>query len=131
MEQLAADSNGAGLISTGDVAGLSHVDTLPVFATWTCVVGQIALPGYQSLGEALPMDVGGGAITVLAPTSFEINYNSVKVDRAFLQALFAGHAPVLGAVMRDALQSGAAGDGDLVTRQTYVLLGDPALVVPW
>ena len=131
VEQLAADSTGAGLIATGDVAGLAHIDTLPVVAMWTCGAGQFALPGYLSLGEALSIDAGGGAIAVFSSTSFEADYESVMLDRAFLQGLFASHAPVLGTVIRDALAAHATGGGAVTTRQTYVLLGDPALVVAW
>ena len=130
--QLAANpSTGGGLLQKSDVATLAHTDALPVFAMMTCVAGQFALPGYQSLGEDLVTDADGGSIAVLGPTAFEFNYESAKLDRCFVTALFATQSPALGTALGSALDADALAGGAARTRFTYALLGDPALVVDW
>jgi len=133
VDQLAQSGagSGAGVLNTSDVAGLAHIDQLPVFAMMTCVAGQFGLPGYQALGEALAADPSGGAIAVLGPSAFEYNFQSVMLDRAFVQALFSTHSPSVGVATRAALAADAQKGGTVTTRRSYALLGDPALVMQW
>ena len=129
--QLAADGSGAGLLQLSDVPSLTASDKLPVFFMMTCAAGQFGIPGYQSVAEGLVTDADAGAIAVYGPTAFEADSQSVILDRALLTAQFASHSPVLGATVRTALVAQQSTGGSIITRRTYALLGDPALVVQW
>jgi hypothetical protein len=97
----------------------------------TCAAAQFGIPGYQSLAEGLVTDADAGSIAVYGPTAFEADHQSVILDRGLLSAQFAGHSPVLGATVGAAIAAQQSAGGSILTRRTYALLGDPALIVQW
>jgi uncharacterized repeat protein (TIGR01451 family) len=120
------------LLSTADVPNLGTNSRLPVVTAFTCVVGQYALPGYDSLSEALAMRAKAGAIAVWAPTALEDNIESAKLGALFMKNLFGKNRTVrLGSVIQATLKAAAAQDVPVGVLATYNLLGDPALKVRW
>jgi hypothetical protein len=132
FRQLGSDpSSGLGLLQVEDVASLPATDHVPVVTMLTCTAGQFAVPGASSIAEALVQDPDAGAIAVLAPTSWELDYESMILGRAFVKALSETRTPVLGDAHVQTLATAAAKGGSPVTRRTYTLLGDPALTAAW
>ena len=128
VEQLGQDS----LLGVSDVAGFSNSPRLPVVTAMTCVAGNFAIPGVRSLGEALAVRAGGGAVAVWAPTAPQMNGDSATLADAFLQRLFAAGSGVrLGQAVGAALDDYVAGGREKGVAQTYALLGDPAVKVTW
>ena len=119
-----------GLLTYDDVPGFANAPRLPVLTAMTCVVGTYGLPGSDSLGEAVLMKAGGGAIAVWAPTAVEDNVDSVLLDQLFIGSFSGGPAAVrLGQATRDALAAFAARTDSRSAARTYALLGDPATAV--
>ena len=123
-EGLLVDTDVPALVGTGP--------NLPILSLLTCVVGQYALPGIDSLGEALTMAAAGGAVAVFAPTTMEDNDDSVLLGTLFAEGLFdPSHSVVLGDVVRRAQSAGKQQGLTAPLLRTYNLLGDPALRVRW
>ena len=120
-----------GVLTTGDVTRLKNTRRPPVVTAMTCLAGDYGLPGVTSLSEALTLKSGGGAIAVWAPSAMEMNSESVALDRLFVGSLFETRQPVLGAAVSAALAGHASAGGLKSARETYNLLGDPALTIPW
>jgi hypothetical protein len=128
VDQWAAE----GLLTNADVPGLAASAKLPIVNALTCLVGQYALPGPDSLSENLVKRAGAGAIAVWAPTAMEQNDDSVRLGILFARNLFGGsHTVVLGKVVLTTLRAGAAEGLPAWVLSTYSLLGDPALKVRW
>ena len=92
-----------GLLTTGDVADLAPTASLPIVTALTCSVGRFEIPGWSSLGEALVLGEGRGAVAVWAPTGLSIHDAATGMNRDFAQALFGAEAQTLGAAMHHAL----------------------------
>jgi hypothetical protein len=119
------------LLAKGDAASLPAGARLPIFTAFTCKVGQFAVPGYDSLGEALVKQQGAGAIAVWSPSAMEDSVDSARLGTIFTQCMFGSTTQVvLGDVIRSAMK-GAAGKLPASLLLTYNLLGDPALRVSW
>jgi hypothetical protein len=65
-----ADEN---LLTNADVPSLLNAGRLPVFLGMTCSIGNFAIPGYASLGEAMLLRKDGGAYAVWAPSGLSEN----------------------------------------------------------
>jgi uncharacterized repeat protein (TIGR01451 family) len=120
------------LLSNLDVPGLAAGSTLPVVNALTCLVGQYALPGFDTLSEMLVKRAGAGAIAVWAPTAMEQNDDSIRLGTLFAQKMFGGTNTVaLGKAVVASLRAAAAEGLPAWFLQTYALIGDPALKVKW
>lgn len=118
-----------GLLRISDLAALENFDKLPILTAMTCLVGQFALPGYDSLSEELVLKGDGGAVAVWAPAGLSYNFLSRILDEDFFKATFAGSDAVLGDVILKALQGYSTKGGSIYVMDIYNLLGDPALIM--
>jgi uncharacterized repeat protein (TIGR01451 family) len=116
-----------GLLRMSDVASLQNSGKPFVLAAMTCTVGNFALPGYDSLSEALVTKDRGGAVAVWAPTGLSINSEAVLLDEAFLMSTFTGRKQTLGDVVLKALEKGSINGVSDYILDIYNIIGDPAL----
>jgi hypothetical protein len=117
-----------GILQTGDVASLTNAERTPLALFMTCVVGQFAIPNYDSLSEALVMKPNGGAIAVWAPTGLSYNDEAVVLNQAFVQTAVHDDVYRLGDIVNHALRAYAGQSRYTFMRDIYNVLGDPALV---
>ncbi len=115
-----------GMFQTGDVARLENGDTLPVLTAMSCVVGQFAIPGYDSLSEALVLGNRAGAVAVWSPTGLSMNSQAVLLDEAFILSVFSGRNRTLGQSIVEAAETHGFRT-DRYILDIFTLLGDPAL----
>jgi uncharacterized repeat protein (TIGR01451 family) len=123
VDQLAMQS----VLTGEDVASMSNSGKLPVMAAMTCVVGEYAIPGYQSLSEALVLKNGGGAAAVWSATGLSLDSQAVVLDEGFFKADFNAKSAVLGDVILNAFNGLNSAGGQAFMIDIYNLLGDPAL----
>ena len=121
-----------GLLTTDDVALLGNAERTPFIAALTCIVGRFDIPDYDTLAEALLLQVGGGAVAVWSPSAFSMNADARNLGRHHAAALAGGMYTSVGAGIRAALAAYLeAAAGDLELPRKFILLGDPALRVEW
>lgn len=116
-----------GLMTSGDVTGLANGPRVPIVAALTCVVGNYAIPGYDSLAERLLLDPDGGAAAVWAPTGMSFNDQAVALNQELVRAVFASPEPTLGEALLQAMRTFGGDAAGLQMLDLYTLLGDPAL----
>ena len=119
--------SGQGLLMTSDMNSLMNMGKLPVVTAMTCVVGQFALPGYDSLSEALVTKQDGGAIAFLGPTGMALNSDSKELANMFYETIFTDGVRVLGKAVIKAFEKYHAIHGGSYVLDIYNLQGDPAL----
>jgi hypothetical protein len=120
----------AGLLTTSDVNSLTNARELPMVTALTCVAGQFALPGYDSLGEALVTKQGGGAVAFFGPSGMAMDFDSKELISLFYETVFADGVKVLGNAVMKTFEKYHAKYGDGFTLDIYNLQGDPALRIP-
>ncbi len=76
-----------GLLTTGDLPGMTSTGRLPIVSSLTCVVGRFEIPGFTSLGEALVLGEDRGAIAVWAPSGLSLNPAAKVLNECFIQTL--------------------------------------------
>lgn len=115
------------IFQTGDVAGLSNSQALPLMVTMTCLVGYFHHPQATSMGEELLFKPDGGVVAALVPTSETLAADQRFLAEGFYQHLYGGALTVGEAIMqaKQDLPSDRAIMQDLI--ETFTLLGDPAL----
>lgn len=126
-----------GLLRVSDVAALQNSRKPFVLAAMTCSVGNFALPGYNSLSEALVTKDSGGAAAVWAPAGLSYNYLSKSLNGQFFRSLLpaqqffrVGHQDkrvTLGNVIVQAFRNYQITGGPAYIMDIYNLQGDPAL----
>jgi hypothetical protein len=112
-----------------DVPPLTNAERLPVFLAMTCSVGNFAIPGYPSLGEALVLEKDGGAYAAWAPSGLSQNDLAVRLDEGFFRARFVDGETVLGDILTRSLTELAV-PGARSHRLMYNLLGEPVARMP-
>ena len=112
---------------SSDVDSFTNGYRLPVVTAMTCVAGQFAIPGYDSLSELLVLHEGGGAIATWAPTGLSQNDLAVILDEGFFRTAFEDGENILGDVVLKALVDYAVIGKPVYMLDIYNLLGDPAL----
>ncbi|RMD68457.1 MAG: hypothetical protein D6819_09335 [Gammaproteobacteria bacterium] len=115
-----------GFMVVEDIASLDNGEHLPLFAAFTCYVGYGAYPGLDSLAERMTMAAGRGSIAAFAPTGLSENGQAVRLNKAFVQALYNGHQTVGEAAQAAKAQVKDEGGARFI-RDIYDLTGDPAL----
>ena len=120
---------GEGLLRSEDVSFFRNGEKLPIVTAMTCVVGRFALPGYDTLSEALLLKKNGGAVAVWAPTGASLNDSAVMLAEAFFKALFQQQERILGKAVLKAMKDYSAAGGQPFTLNMFNLLGDPALEI--
>jgi hypothetical protein len=118
-----------GILMNSDVASMTNGSKLPVITAMTCMVGNFAMPGENSLGEALLLRQNGGAIAIWAATDLSDDKPALDLDKAFFSEAFAGKTQVLGDIVLAAIKKAGLGKNDMHILDMYIILGDPALKV--
>lgn len=115
------------LFTREDAQKLNNLDDLPIVINFTCLTGLYTHPNKESISEALLWNTSGGAVAVLAPTSL-----TLSADQSFLAEGLAknlvNHAR-LGDVILQAWRQAPEREGAREVMRTFILLGDPALVL--
>ncbi|MEW6054923.1 MAG: C25 family cysteine peptidase, partial [Nitrospirota bacterium] len=114
---------GEGLLMTGDVNSLMNGNKLPVVTAMTCVAGQFALPGYDSLSESLVTKDNGGSIAFFGPAGMALNLNSKELAGLFYQGIFTEGETVLGEAVKKAFEKYNAMYGSSYIPYIYNLQG--------
>jgi hypothetical protein len=115
-----------GLLTSSDATALENVSMPTVVTTMTCVVGHFAIPGYDSLGEALLLSEGG-AVAVWAPSGMSVNSKAKILGTGFYQSAMDGGTLRLGDAILDAGNYYSGRSTHVYLLDIYNLLGDPAL----
>ena len=116
-----------GVMQTDDVGSLNNGGKLPVISAMTCVVGQFAIAGYDSLGESLVIQGNGGAVAIWAPTGLSFNDLAIIMNEEYFRAVFEDKETVLGDALLKTLQVYGSRSDYKFMLDIFNLLGDPAL----
>ncbi len=116
-----------GLLLSSDIASLQNTGKPFVLAAMTCTVGNFALPGYDSLAEALVTKKDTGAVAVWAPTGLSYNSLAKILDEHFIRSSFGNTGAVLGDAMLEAMYQYNAAGNPVYIIDIFTLQGDPAL----
>ena len=115
-------------LHAADVAGLGNGARLPVFAAFTCVVGDSSQPGTLSLADTLVLQADGGAVAAFGPTALSLDVDAQKLNRHFIHALM-GDGLGVGAAGRAALDAGRIDMVFPFMLEIYQTAGDPAVKI--
>ena len=118
--------SGEDLLDNAVVTSLTNGSKLPVFLTLDCLNGFFQDVGNQPLGVTLMLAPNGGAVAVLASSGLNQAAPQVRLDRLTVQGLFQHPSVTLGEAVLGAKQQIL----DPTTRKTYILFGDPAMMIP-
>ena len=119
------------LLTAEEAANLQNGGNLPIMLNFTCLTGLFTQPDLPSLAESLLLNPEGGVVAILAPTSPTLPSDQGFLSDAFAQALLDDALPRLGDVTLTAWRQvpvERAGAKDVML--TFLLFGDPALVLP-
>ncbi len=117
--------SGDDIFDSTTVASLTNGSQLPVFLVLNCLNGFFQDVYSEPLAVTLELAPNGGAVAVLASSGLNQPHPQVMLDKMVVQNLFSPVQPTLGvAVLRAKSQL-----ADPAVRATYVLLGDPAMVL--
>ncbi|MCE9614644.1 MAG: DUF11 domain-containing protein [Lentisphaerae bacterium] len=117
---------GEGVLKTTDLAGLNNASKPTVLVALSCLLGQFALSGVDTLGELMVTD-GNGAAAVWAPAGLAYHLESMHLGRGFHGRLAAGGPTRLGDAVRAGHQAYRARGAVAHMPQIMNLLGDPTL----
>ncbi len=119
------------IFKNADVPELDQQGRLGVYLVWACLNGYFQHPSQLSLGEVLLITPDKGAVAGLFPTGQTFpNDQWIMADALFQKVLFT--QPTIGAAFMEAahaLKPEFDGQRDIIN--TFLLLGDPALQLPW
>jgi len=116
------------LMSLADVPLLDNDGVEPIMASATCIIGRYAVPGQESLAEALVLEASGGAVAVWSPSGLSYNDDAVLLNRSMVGAAFDASGSTLGESVMEALQSYHQDGGQFdFMPGLFNVLGDPAI----
>lgn len=115
----------ADLMDDTSAAALTNGGRLPVFLLMDCLNGFFHDVYATSLSTSLLMAPNGGAVAVWASSGFTTALPQATMDQALLRNLAANPAEPLG----QAILAAKANITDPDVRRTWILFGDPAMVV--
>lgn len=123
MHQMGDDS---GLLRSADIADLVNAEKQGILTAMTCSLGRFDRVVFDTIGESLLVQDGGGVTAVWAPTGLSFNRDGVDLSSFFTPAALNGTR--LGDAILQALQSYLQTSGDPQEHMPYLytLLGDPA-----
>ena len=117
------------LFTVEDVAGLTN-EQLPVLLNLTCLNGLFTHPRLVSMAETMLWQPEGGAVAVLAPTSLTLSYDQSFLSQPLARGLSDPSVTRLGeALLQAQRQVPINGQGTQDVMRTFLLLGDPALLL--
>ncbi|MEW6716778.1 MAG: C25 family cysteine peptidase [Chloroflexota bacterium] len=119
-----------GIFYAQDVGQLAN-SHLPIIVNMTCLTGLFTHPQVDSLAETLLWKADGGAVAVLAPTSLTLPQDQNVLSDALAQAWLADAPSRLGEILLHAWNQVPLEDETVrEVLYTFLLFGDPALVIP-
>lgn len=121
-------ANGEFILTT-DIPGLNNEGKYPIFLAMTCSEGYFIDPGTPAFGEAIVRAENKGAIASWSPTGKGVVNGHDYLNRGFFDAVFKNGASVLGEAVMSGLSRLWFSGSSLYLIDTYILLGDPALVI--
>lgn len=117
------------LWDTVDVDSLGNT-IYPIFLPMTCLEGQYINPGFVSMGEKAVRTIGKGAVASFSPTGLGVATGHQFLYNQFFESLVYDGETQIGPLTVDAKHALFESHSlfkDLL--DTYVLFGDPALIV--
>jgi hypothetical protein len=118
------------LLSLDDVDQMTNLGRTPVVTAMSCLINRFEVPDYRILGEELVRSPAGGAIAVWAPAGKSDRGEARQLGIALADAAFHTPDQRLGDVLHEAVRRYLEVGGDADLARLYVLLGDPATLVP-
>ena len=118
-------------IRTKDIPDLSNQNKYPIFLAMTCNEGYFINPAVPAFGEAIVRAQDKGAIASWSPTGQGITSGHDFLNRGFFDAVFKHGADRLGQAVTSGLSRlwNSGGSGLYYMLDTYILFGDPALMI--
>ncbi len=117
--------SGSDIFDETSVISLSNTSQLPVFLIMDCLNGFFQDVYAQPLGVTLLLAPNGGAVAVLASSGLNPPAPQLALDKLIVQNALRSQRPTLGESILRAKSRIDAPD----VRKTYILFGDPAVVV--
>ncbi len=117
--------SGADIFNTGSVSSLTNGSQLPVFLIMNCLNGFFIDLDMPPLGVSLLLAPNGGAVAVLASTGLNQPGPQTKLDNLVVQNALQAQPLTLG----ESILKAKSQISDVNVRRTFVLLGDPAMVI--
>ena len=119
------------LFNTDDIADMTNIDRQSLILNFTCLTGLFTHPTEESMAESLLLNPNGGAVAVLAPTSPTLPTDQSFLSDALIEAMFQEHTTRLGDILLYAWRKVPTDSGSAIdVMQTFLLFGDPALLLP-
>ena len=123
------------LLTAADALALTNTGRYPLFIAMTCLNGEFQQPQLNPLATALMNSREGGAIAVWASSGMTAPSGQSVMNQQFYTTLFQTNAPAKGKSAQAPLTLGeitnnaklAVGDADV--RRTWILFGDPSMIV--
>ncbi|MGI6740022.1 MAG: C25 family cysteine peptidase [Brevefilum sp.] len=116
-------------IRSSDVAQLTNQDKYPIFLAMTCSEGSFMTPGKDAFGETIVRAENKGAIASWSPTGLGVSSGHDYMNSGFFDSVFKNGAYRLGEAVIGGLSRLYSTWSNLYLLDTYILLGDPALVI--
>ena len=117
--------SGANVFNTDSVGSLTNGSQLPVFLIMDCLNGFFIDLYMPPLGVSLLLAPNGGAVAVLASTGLNQPGPQTKLDKLVVHNSLQAEPLTLG----ESILQGKSQISDVNVRRTFVLFGDPAMVV--
>jgi uncharacterized repeat protein (TIGR01451 family) len=117
--------SGSDFFNNTTANALTNGSSLPVFLIMNCLNGLFQDVYEQPLAVTLMLAPNGGAVAVLASSGLNQAAPQTNLDKLIVQNAFGPNSPTLG----DAILQAKSAITDLGVRQTYNLLGDPAMQI--
>ena len=100
-----------GLLTKGSLSSMNNLRGLHVLTAMTCLVGQFAIPGYDSLSESLVLKKDGGSAALWAPTGYSFNTMAKILGEEFFKAAFDRPGKAIGDAILEAFEEYASARG--------------------
>ncbi len=118
------------LFAIDDVSQLNNQEMVPLIINLSCLTGYYIHPQNISLVEALLSQKNGGSLAMIAPTSLTFQSYQSILSAAFAYELQSDMNQRLGDMMKLTWRAmDPADSASLEVMQTFLLFGDPAMVI--
>jgi hypothetical protein len=118
------------ILTSEDAASLSN-RFYPIVINMTCLTGFFTHPKTMSISEALLFNGNGGAVAIIAPTSLTLPSDQGYLIEGLATGIYNHRGGRLGDVLlttQRQIEGVSLGIQDVIN--TYLLFGDPALLLP-
>ena len=121
------------VLTLNDIQGWTNLDRLPVFVTATCSFTGYDEPSYESAGEQVLLNPGGGAVALLTTVRAVYSSSNKRLASAVFDSFFVqqnGEYHALGEIVRLAKNSNPIDTSDINARK-FSVIGDPSMIVAY